>query len=84
MSNEHLANVMTLLGLKPTRANYCKKPQQADSKTIRHICRQVAQSWNEQKTVTKFFSVHHGAFPLVSVWVQHEEPGNLHPCNFEA
>ena len=25
----------------------------------------------------------HGAFPLVSVWVQHGEPGNLHPYNFE-
>ena len=25
----------------------------------------------------------HGAFPLVSVWVQHGEPGNMHPYNFE-
>ena len=25
----------------------------------------------------------HGAFPLVSVQVQHEEPGNVHPYNFE-
>ena len=25
----------------------------------------------------------HGAFPLVSVRVQHEEPGNMHPYNFE-
>ena len=25
----------------------------------------------------------HGAFPLVSVWVQHGEPGNVHPYNFE-
>ena len=25
----------------------------------------------------------HGAFPLVSVWVWHEEPGNVHPYNFE-
>ena len=26
----------------------------------------------------------HGAFPLVSVWLRHREPGNLHPYNFEA
>ena len=26
----------------------------------------------------------HGAFPLVSVWVGHGEPGNMHPYNFEA
>ena len=25
----------------------------------------------------------HGAFPLVSVRVQHGEPGNMHPYNFE-
>ena len=25
----------------------------------------------------------HGAFPLVSVQVQHGEPGNMHPYNFE-
>ena len=25
----------------------------------------------------------HGAFPLVSVWVWHGEPGNMHPYNFE-
>ena len=25
----------------------------------------------------------HGAFPLVSVQVQHREPGNMHPYNFE-
>ena len=25
----------------------------------------------------------HSAFPLVSVWVQHGEPGNMHPYNFE-
>ena len=25
----------------------------------------------------------HGAFPLVSVWVWHGEPGNVHPYNFE-
>ena len=26
----------------------------------------------------------HGAFPLVSVWVWHGEPGNMHPYNFES
>ena len=26
----------------------------------------------------------HGAFPLVSVWVQHGEPGNMHKYNFES
>ena len=25
----------------------------------------------------------HGVFPLVSVWVWHGEPGNMHPYNFE-
>ena len=25
----------------------------------------------------------HGVFPLVSVQVQHGEPGNMHPYNFE-
>ena len=25
----------------------------------------------------------HGVFPLVSVWVRHGEPGNMHPYNFE-
>ena len=26
----------------------------------------------------------HGMFPLVYVWVQHGEPGNMHPYNFES
>ena len=31
----------------------------------------------------KFIS-EHSAFPFVFVWVWHEEPGNLHPFNFDA
>ena len=39
----------------------------------------VEAYWN-----TKNILVKHGAFPSVSVWVWHGEPGNLHPYNFEA
>ena len=40
-------------------------------------------SWEAYCKYTNDIS-EHGEFPLVSVWVWHGEPGNMHPYNFES
>ena len=45
---------------------------------MRFVMRSMLQIYNRKLKISE-----HGAFPLVSVRVQHEEPGNMHPYNFE-
>ena len=41
----------------------------------------LSQKHTERK---KIFISEYGVFPSVIVWVQHGQPGNLHPYNFNA
>ena len=50
---------------------------------ISHFLVHTCVIFHKQHTEIQSVISEHGAFPLVSVWVQHGEPGNMHPYNFE-